>query len=407
VFRDARAYTVRIRTQITTPFMEDERGAFSGAGFLVDANRRWVLTNAHVVGRSPSDVQAAFDDGTFHAAKKIYVDEFTDMAVIEVTIEGKQRPVAPISCEATLQVGQGVGAFGHPLGMPFTGTRGIVSGLTDQFLADLIQIDATVDHGNSGGPVISLQSGEIVGIATAIAGGSKAERVNFATPMKDVCRILELLRKGIAPDPPQMEFALLVDEDERHTLQIGHTFNASRWPFEPGDRIMAVGSENVEVKTVSNLVTAFRGRRGIVPVRVKRGERDTVVSVRPEWRLPVLKRRGVILDGALIAPMVFEDGALEVEPARLVVQSVEPGSAAAALNVGPMDIIHSVDGKRFDRLDALIAYLEGREKVAPVNIVFRRSSPSVNRWMEFHTRELPGQEIRVVGAETLTSSSGH
>ena len=71
VFREARAYTVRIRTQITTPFMEDERGAFEGAGFLVDANRRWVLTNAHVVGRSPSDVQAAFVEellGVFYGA---------------------------------------------------------------------------------------------------------------------------------------------------------------------------------------------------------------------------------------------------------------------------------------------------------------------------------------------------
>ena len=407
VFRDARAYTVRIRTQITTPFMEDERGAFEGAGFLVDAERRWVITNAHVVGQSPSTVQAAFDDGVFHPAKKIYVDSFTDVAVIEVEIPGRQRPVAPINCAATLQVGQGVGAFGHPLGMPFTGTRGIVSGTTDQFLNDLIQIDATVDHGNSGGPVISLQSGEIVGIATAGAGGSKADRLNFATPMNDVCRILELMRKGMSPVPPQMEFSLLVNEDERHTLQVGHTFNASRWPFEPGDRIMAIGSENREVKTVSNLVTAFRGRKGIVPVRVMRGEKVTVVNVQPEWRVPVLARRGVILDGALIAPMVFEDGAQEVDPLRLVVQSVEPGSAAASLDVEPMDIIHSVDGKRFDSLDALIGYLDGREPAAPVKLVFRRISPSFNRWTEFHVRELPGEETSTVGPETQAMSVGH
>src|ERR1044072_7933243 len=63
VFHDARAYTVRIRTQIVTPFAEDSRGAFEGAGFVVDAERGWVLTNAHVVGQSPSTVTAAFADG--------------------------------------------------------------------------------------------------------------------------------------------------------------------------------------------------------------------------------------------------------------------------------------------------------------------------------------------------------
>jgi S1-C subfamily serine protease len=59
-FRDAREYTVRIRTQIVTPFIEDEEGAFVGAGFLVDAKRGWIATNAHVVGRGPAEIQVAF-----------------------------------------------------------------------------------------------------------------------------------------------------------------------------------------------------------------------------------------------------------------------------------------------------------------------------------------------------------
>ena len=62
IFRNARDYTVRIRTQIVTPFLEDEQGSFEGAGFLVDAERGWVVTNAHVVGQSPSTVRVAFAD---------------------------------------------------------------------------------------------------------------------------------------------------------------------------------------------------------------------------------------------------------------------------------------------------------------------------------------------------------
>src|SRR5437867_12634914 len=107
--------------------MEDRRGSFSGAGFLVDAERGWVLTNAHVVGQCPSTVTAAFADGPFQPARKIYVDPFTDVAVIEIPADARRHPVAPINCDDVPQVGEGVGAFGHPLGMPFTGTRGIVS----------------------------------------------------------------------------------------------------------------------------------------------------------------------------------------------------------------------------------------------------------------------------------------
>ncbi len=406
VFREARNYTVRIRTQIATPFLEDSRGSFGGAGFLVDAKRRWVLTNAHVVGQSPSVVETAFADGKFRPARKIYVDSFTDMAVLEVAADGRQHVVAPINCDEAPQIGEGIGAFGHPLGMPFTGTRGIVSGKTDQFLNDLLQIDATVDHGNSGGPVISLRDGRVVGIATAGAGGSKADRLNFATPMKDICRILDLLRKGVPPDPPQMEFSLLVDEDGRHTLQVGCSHNPARWPFQPGDRIVAVGGEGEPIKTISNLVTALRGRTGAVPIRVIRGERPIEIQALPSPRPSVLARRGVSIDGALIAPVAFEDSTVLSEPARLVVQSIAPGSAAEALGIGPMDVVHSIDGRRFDDLESLIAYLNHRPSGSPVRVVFRRSSPSVNRWEELQVRSLPGEDTHIVGPSGQLLSSG-
>lgn len=399
VFRDARAYTVRIRTQITDSFMDDQRGSFSGAGFFVDAERGWVVTNAHVVGQCPSVVTVAFADGHFVPARKIYVDSFTDVAVIEVSAGQRRHPVAPLDCERVPQVGEAIGAFGHPLGMPYTGTRGIVSGKTDQWLADLLQMDATVDHGNSGGPVIALRDGRIVGIATAGAGGSKADRCNFATPMKDVCKILALLEKGIPPDPPQMEFSLLVDEDGSHTLSVGRTYDATRWPFVPGDHILTVGEDAAPVRTMSDLVTALRGVQEAVPVRVTRDGKTVEIKVKPARRPSVVDRRGIIVDGAVIAPIAFEDLSAVNEPAQLVVHSVEPGSPAEALGLGRMDIIYSVDGHAFD-LGALTTYMEHRRQGVPVRIVFRRFSDSVNRWFEFHARDLPGEQVRLIGAES-------
>jgi len=405
IFREARNYTVRIRTQITTPFYEDQRGAFEGAGFLVDARRRWVVTNAHVVGHSPSVVQAAFSDGVFRPARKIYVDSFTDVAIIEVANDGHVHPVAPISCDAP-EVGEGVGAFGHPLGMPFTGTRGIVSGKTDKFLNDLLQIDATVDHGNSGGPVISLRDGRIVGIATAMTSGDKSDRLNFATPMKDVCRILDLLRAGVSPEPPQVEFSLLVDDDGRHTLEVGCTYNPARWPFQPGDRIVSVGKGGEPVHTLSSLITALRGRVGTVPVRIARAGKEMEIRAYPTPRASVVARRGVSVDGALIAPIVSEDSTALGDPARLVVQSVEDGSRASTLDIEEMDIIQTIDGQRFDDLDKLIAYLDRRRNGPPLHIVFRRPGSSLNHWFAWHVRELPNADTHVVGPEPELLSTG-
>src|SRR5262245_45073005 len=79
VFRQAREYTVRIRTRIDTPFAGDEQGAFQGAGFLIDADRGWIITNAHVAGRAASVVQVAFYGEPYQPVRKLYVDSFADI----------------------------------------------------------------------------------------------------------------------------------------------------------------------------------------------------------------------------------------------------------------------------------------------------------------------------------------
>ncbi|MBI1797995.1 MAG: trypsin-like peptidase domain-containing protein [Candidatus Eisenbacteria bacterium] len=394
VFHDARDYTVRIKAQLATPFLGDERGSWQGAGFLVDASRRWVITNAHVAAQSPANVQVAFAGEPFRPARRLYVDSFTDVAILELS-EPVPHAAPAIDCDQPPEIGEGVGVFGHPYGMYFTGTRGIVSGKTNQIRNDLIQIDATLEPGNSGGPVISLRDGRIVGIATSMVNGQqKNEHVNFATPMKDVCRILDLLGRGIPPEPPLMEFSLLVDPDGRHTLEVGHTYDPARWPFQPGDRILAVGDEKVE--TLSNLVTALRGRTGTVTVRVLRAGHTMDLETRPVLRPSVVARRGISIDGALLAPAIFEDSPSLSEPARLMVQSVEPGSQAEALGIAPMDIVQSVDGRTIVDLDMLAAYLDHRHKV-PLRIVLRRMSESSDRWFELLARDLAGDDVHKVG----------
>jgi S1-C subfamily serine protease len=398
-FREAREYTVRIRTRVETPFYEDERGSWSGAGFLVDAKRGWIVTNAHVSARSPSEVEVAFANGEYERVRTLYADSFADIAILEMSHPVEGHRVAPLGRTDLPSIGDPVVAFGHPLGIPFTGTRGIVSGHTDQAGYDLIQVDATVDHGNSGGPVISLRDRVVVGIATAGVGGDKSDRMNFATPIEDVHRILALLRAGVSPCPPRLGFSLLKDEDDRYTLRVASSFDSTRWPLRPGDRIVAVEGRDEPLERLHDLVGALRGRSGQVRLTVERDSQEIAVKVRPTMQAPMLGRRGLSIDGALIAPIDFEDLTNTPLAARLMIHDIEPATSAHTLSLRAMDTIHSIDGRRFDDLETLAAYMHRRPK-GPVAIIVRRFSGDMYRMFEYHRRELPGEDIHAVGGET-------
>jgi len=305
--------------------------------------------------------------------------------------------------------GEGLGVFGHPRGLPFTATRGIVSGQTDRFGPPLIQTDATVDHGNSGGPVIRLGDGAVVGIATAGIGQAKNAGINFVTPAREVCRILELLRAAARPDAMAMPFSLLVDEDGRTILTVGQTHDPQHWPLRSGDEILGIEGAPDTVRNLGDFVTALRGRSGTVRLRARRGGVQVVVTVNPEPRPSTLARWGMSVDGALIAPMPLEDGAALVKAPQLTIHSIEDGSMASSLDIRKLDLVESVDGLPFDDLPALRKYLAGRKAGPPIHLVLRRWSDSDHRIFDYHVRDLPGDEVEVVGspAEAVAAELDH
>lgn len=193
-----------------------------------------------------------------------------------------------------------------------------------------------------------------------------------------------------------MSFVLLMDEDERLTLQVESTHDPKRWPLQQGDRILGVDGAD-SVGTVDELVNELRGRTGPVRLVVKRGGKSQVVEVTPTPREPLIARRGISVDGALIAEIAYEDALTLREPAPLLVQSVEPGSTAEMLGLAEQDIVRSVDGKRFEHIDRLIDHLLHRPKGKPLTIVVRRWSDEQTRIFDYHLRQLPGEDIRVIG----------
>ncbi|MBI2637895.1 MAG: trypsin-like peptidase domain-containing protein, partial [Candidatus Sungbacteria bacterium] len=155
------------------------------------------LTNKHVVSDTAAEYTVFFNDGSKIAAKVLARDPYQDLAVVK--IEKKNLPTLPFADSSDIDIGQGVIAIGNALGeFKNTVSVGIVSGLGrsvsavgdtgTEDLQGLIQTDASINQGGSGGPLLNLH-GEVIGINTAIA--SDAENIGFAIPVSKAKRDIE------------------------------------------------------------------------------------------------------------------------------------------------------------------------------------------------------------------------
>ncbi len=164
----------------------------AGSGFIVSEDGL-VITNKHVVLDKTADYTVITSEGKKYDAKVLALDPVQDLAVIKIQTETERFPSIKLGNSNGIQVGQGVIAIGNALGQ-FSNTVsvGVVSGLKrtvsasnqsgsfSETLEGIIQTDAAINFGNSGGPLINLR-GEVIGVNTATAGG--AQTVGFAIPI--------------------------------------------------------------------------------------------------------------------------------------------------------------------------------------------------------------------------------
>lgn len=156
-----------------------------GSGFVIDAAKGYIVTNNHVI-KDADEVRVTFGDDSTLVAKIIGKDEKMDLAVLQVPVEGKKLTDVKFGDSDKMRVGDWVLAIGNPFGLGGTVTAGIISAQQRDINAgqydDFIQTDASINRGNSGGPMFDLQ-GEVIGINTAIfspSGGSVG--IGFAIP---------------------------------------------------------------------------------------------------------------------------------------------------------------------------------------------------------------------------------
>ena len=157
--------------EISTP-----RG--KGTGFLID-NKGLLLTNRHVVGRFP-EVDVRFNDSKTVRAKVIGKTADLDIALLQIQdLSGKiSYPALPLCTRKTATVGEDIIVIGNPLGLQATTTRGIISGIRNEDGSTMLQIDAPVNPGNSGGPIVNY-NGEVLGIVTAKMVALGVEGIGF------------------------------------------------------------------------------------------------------------------------------------------------------------------------------------------------------------------------------------
>jgi serine protease Do len=192
----------------STPSMLLARGQASGSGVIVDSEG-WIVTNAHVVENARSvrvDLMQPQPPGTGGsilrprsrrlAARVAGLDRETDVAVLKV--EERGLPALELGDSESLRQGQLVMAFGSPLGLENSASLGVVSAVARQLKPDdpmiYVQTDASVNPGNSGGPLVDVE-GRMVGLNTMIlsqSGGN--EGIGFAAPSNIVRSVYEQLR---------------------------------------------------------------------------------------------------------------------------------------------------------------------------------------------------------------------
>jgi len=374
-FKQARDYTVQIKTAVPIPFEHDKKGSSRGAGFLVDLERGWVMTNAHVVARSPSRVEVAFNEDDFAPARKIYVDPFLDLAIISVGDRAKNLGLEPprLGCDAIPAVGHPVGAFGHPWNLRFTGTRGIISGTTAKYDTEVLQTDAPINQGNSGGPLISLRDGGIVGINTASIVEKGAQNTNFAVAMKYACRVLELLQEGRDPSPPHLPVVFFRDLDDRKQLRVARTYiEDSELKLQPGDVVQSVEGVEGTIQNETQLVHALRGRLDGFSITVLRDGKPVVLQGRLSAAPAVTKQRGLFFSGILLAEIDVKD-VKSLPLSRVMVHFVERGSIGEFNDVDKNDVLDAVDGEPVGTLDGVWEQLSAAQKQGrPLSLVFKR-----------------------------------
>jgi S1-C subfamily serine protease len=291
---------VRVETGPGTPNARERGGLGSGIVISPDG---LVLTNSHVVGAS-KQIRLRDSEGAVTDARVLGVDPDTDLALLRAD-GARDLHYASLGNSKSLRRGQLVVAIGNPLGFESTVTAGVVSALgrsirsvSGRTIEDVIQTDAALNPGNSGGPLVS-SAAEVIGINTAIIAG--AQGICFAVASNTAQFVLsEIIRHGFvgrdfigvsgqtAPIPRRHAVVAGIDNTMGALLaQIEPDTPAAKAGLLPGDVVTRL--DGIAVNGVDDLIRALDRDRidRTVEMEVLRMGRLRAIDIHPIERKPV------------------------------------------------------------------------------------------------------------------------
>ncbi len=359
-----------------------------GSGFIIDKNG-YILTNNHVVEDATSiEVRLAGMSGLGEGlpAKVVGTDVLSDTALIQLTqLPDSPLPVAKFGDSSQIAPGDWVMAIGNPFTLSNTITVGVVSAVgrqqqtaVSQRFEEMIQTDAAINRGNSGGPLLNIR-GEVIGINTQIVsdqtGGNLG--IGFAVPINTVRNILPALEKGkvvrgrigvqVAMQPMTKELAedLGLPGVTGALVSVVGDGPAKTAGIRVGDVILEFNGKPVkDSNDLVSMVTATAPGTA-VPVKIVRARKTTTLNVtveelniaaeqaqaqpqapaRPNAPAEAPKDTGFGMTIEGLTPNLARRLNLPSGSGGVVVSDVDPGGAAATGGINPGDVILQVNGQ--------------------------------------------------------------
>ncbi len=403
------------------------RGSSLGSGFIISPDG-YVVTNNHVIaparnGATVEEITVTMSDRKEYQARLIGRDPASDLAVLK--IDAKNLPFVRFGDSTRTRVGDWVVAIGNPFGLSGTVTAGIVSALHRGIGAGpyerYIQTDASINQGNSGGPMFDI-SGNVIGINTALispTGGNVG--IGFAIPAEQARPIIESLRRGqrfqrgyigvaMQDLDESVAGALGVPKDQGTLIRsVTPGGAAARAGIQQGDVIVSVGGRPITPDESMGYLVAQQPVGSRVPFElIRNGRRQTVtvtiaerpteeelarlsgVEAEPELRDQPNEQQSTGQRSAraslgvtvqTLTPEVARSLRLTDAPAGgLVITSVDPNSDAAAKGVQTGDIILSVNQRAIRTPEEAAAAVDaartaGRQSV--LLLIRRGNSPPI------------------------------
>jgi serine protease Do len=356
-----------------------------GSGFIIDP-AGYIVTNHHVIKEADEITVILYDDRELPAVLIGY-DTKTDLALLKVETD-EPLPSVSFGDSDAVRVGDWVVAIGNPFGLGSTVTAGILSARGRNINAgpydDFLQTDASINRGNSGGPLFNMD-GQVIGVNTAIfspSGGSVG--IGFAVPSALAEPVIAQLREyghtrrgwlGVRIQSVTDEIAENLGLDKATGALVADVTPdspAAAAGFKPGDVILEFdGKEIAEMRDLPRIVAATAIGKPVDVVILRQGERQVVLvtigeldetpaviaaSATPQGGSAEAESLGMTF--AAIDSDLRRRFGLGEDASGVVVTDVEPGGAAAERNIRPGDVIVEVGLEEVATPDDVLAKLK-------------------------------------------------